>query len=155
MKYKLLVICIVMSICCCGCEKESNGNKVNSEELIEQIFDVSGVDYMIIEETNELSDKEYGGSYCVVLKVEKEDVASFITKLEGNYYKPEDVEAYSAPIKNVYGKELGENDTFYTRHSSVRRKLEGVNSMPKTCGFYIICSEKETGDYEIKMEYAE
>ena len=166
MNYKILVMCIVLVACCCGCGKEPNGkedmtnetesvNKGASEELIEQIFDISDIKYKIIEESNTLSDKEYGGSYSVVIKLEKEDVPSFIAQVEERYYIPEDIEEYSNPIWNTYGKELGERDTFYTRTSGVRRNLEGVESIPKSCGFYIICSEKTTGEYEVKMVYSE
>ena len=90
-----------------------------------------------------------------MIKLKKEEVTSFIVQVEERYYIPEDIEEYSNPIKNVYGKELGERDTFYTKTSSVRRALEGVEFIPKSCGFYIICSEKTTGEYEVKMVYCE
>ena len=166
MDYKILIICIALVACCCGCGKEPNGkedmtneiesvNKGASEELIEQIFDISDIKYKIIEETNALSNKEYGGSYSVVIKLEKEDVSTFIAKMEENYFIPEDITVYSNPIKNVYGKELDETDIFYTRMCGVRRTLEGVESIPMTCEFFIICSEKTTGEYEVKMVYCE
>ena len=126
-----VLMAIALAVCCCGCGKElaskEDMTKQNedvirqgSEELIEQIFDISEIKYKIIEESNSLSDKEY-----------------------------------SNPIWNTYGKELGERDTFYTTTSGVRRTLEGVESIPKSCGFCIICSEKTTGEYEVKMVYCE
>ena len=161
-----VLMAIALAVCCCGCGKElaskEDMTKQNedvirqgSEELIEQIFDISEIKYKIIEESNSLSDKEYGGSYSVVIKLEKEDVPSFIAQVEERYYIPENIEEYSNPIWNTYGKELGERDTFYTTTSGVRRTLEGVESIPKSCGFYIICSEKTTGEYEVKMVYCE
>lgn len=65
------------------------------------------------------------------------------------------IEFYSIPIRNIYGKDLGENDTFYYGLSSVRRTIEGVDMIPKTCAFWIICSEKDTGELEVLMEYTE
>lgn len=156
MNYKIIVICAALIVCCCGCSKNGiNGvNKVSSEELIEQFFLISEVEYSIIEELYELKDENYGGFYRVVIKVNQENVSDFIEKVEENYHIPEDIEWYSAPIMNVYGKELGEKDVFYTRASGVRRTIEGV-SIPKTCEFYIICSEKTNGDYEVLMDYSE
>lgn len=156
MNYKIIVICVALIVCCCGCSKNDiNGvNKASSEELIGQFFDIIDVEYTVIEEVYELSDKDYGGFYRVVIKVEQEDVPDFIEKMEEHYYIPENIKWYSNPIMNVYGKELGEKDIFYTRSSGVRRTIEGV-AIPKTCYFYVICSEKTNGDYEILMDYSE
>ena len=156
MNKKLLVVFMVMLItcyCCCGCS--SDKNIMTSEERIEQIFDISGVGYEVVAEENALSEKVYGGSYSVVLKVEKEYASEFIAKLEEGYYIPENVEEYENVIKNIYGKKLGETDMFYIRLAGPQREIEGKKSHPKTCGFYIICSKEITGEYEIKMKYDE
>ena len=124
---------------------------MTSEERIEQIFEISGVEYTIVEETNELDEKEYGGYYSVVLKVRQDKASAFIAKVEEHYSIPEETEVYKDLIN---GKDLGEGDTFYVKFDGPQRRIEGKPS-PKTCYFYIICSKKITGEYEIKMEYLE
>ena len=147
MRCKSMFFCIVLIICSCyaghGCKKKEN---IKSVEMIERIFGISEGEYTIIEEDNSLSEKEYGGGYCVKIKVEKEDVSSFIKKVE---------EKYSVSQNGYYGRDLGEGYTVYEWMGSVRRTIDKVDSVPKTCQIWIICCEKSSGEYEVKLEYYE
>ena len=127
----------------------------DAHELIPQIFDITNTEYEVLEEDYRLSAYEYGGSYKVLLKVDETNIEAFMNELEEKYYAPEDVEGYKNPIMNTFGKELGENDKFYTRVTSVKRVIEGQMSIPKSCGFYIVCSHTDNGAYEIMLDYVE
>lgn len=124
-------------------------NTLTTQEMIEKIFDIEGVEYTVVEEINELDDNEYGGGYAVVVKVDAENVSEFISKVEENYYISE---------YGYFGREAEENEIIYTRHSEVRRTLRGLSvfkSKPKTCSLYIICKQQANGDYEVIMDYVE
>ena len=162
-EHKLIIVCIifvllVLLVCmcqgiyiCCGFRDFDK----TTEEWIEQLFYISNVEYEVVEENNELDPREYGGGYRVELKVAKENASDFISKIEENYYIPEDIEYYQNPIVNVYGQELGEGDTFYYSMGAVRRDIKWESMVPKTCSFFIICSKKENGELYVIMEYAE
>ena len=160
MKYKLIIMCIALVTLFSGCKGTfiscgAGEDEKAADEWIEQLFYISNVEYEVVEENNELDPREYGGGYRVELKVAKENASDFISKIEENYYIPEDIENYQNPIVNVYGQKLGEGDTFYYSMGAVRRDIKWESMVPKTCSFFIICSKKENGELYVIMEYAE
>lgn len=64
-------------------------------------------------------------------------------------------EKYSVSQNGYYGRDLGEGYTVYEWMGSVRRTIDKVDSVPKTCQIWIICCEKSSGEYEVKLEYYE
>ena len=128
--------------------------KKDDRKLIEQFFDIKDIEYEIISVDNNLDNHEYGGSYSVNLKVKKEIFPDFLDEIDKFYAQPENDEDYSILIKNIYGKELKEEDLFYTRMGSVRREIMFVD-VTKTCVFYVIISPNEDGSYDVHLEYLE
>ena len=160
MKYKLMILCFIVVSLFSGCKGEvircgAGEDEKTADEWIEQLFYISNVEYEVVNEANELDSKEYGGGYRVDLKVDKDNALEFRRKIEENYYIPENIEYYRNPIMNVYGQELGEGDTFYYNMGAVRRTIEDVDMIPKTCGFYIVCSQQENGDLYVILNYSE
>ena len=160
MKYKLIIMCIALVTLFSGCKGTfiscgAGEDEKAADEWIEQLFYIGDVEYEVVNEANGLDPKEYGGSYRVELKVDKDNSLEFIAKIEENYYIPEDIECYRNPIMNVYGQELGEGDTFYYNIGAVRRTIKDADMIPKTCRFYIICSQQENGELYVILEYTE
>lgn len=162
MNCKLLIMCLIVLFCCAGCgkvnevtntESENYTNDRESMDLIEQIFNICDCNYQIIEENNKLSDKEYGGSYIVTLKVSKNNMTQFRQELEKHYSTPPYLEELNE--KNYYGEELGDNDMFYSTKTSVKRTIEVAEYIPKSCGIYITCTKANNGTYLVEMEYLE
>ena len=158
MKYREYICILFFLMCITGCS--NSGNIVSSTEetnlteictldeevirrQIAKIFDIENSVYSVVNEENGLLTYMYGGSYKVVINIEKDSIKSFFEELNTHYYKAQEVEGY---------EDMGEN--VYMRIGNVKRTIKNV-PIPKTCIYFISCIEKDDGGYRVYMEYLE
>ncbi|MBP3339050.1 MAG: hypothetical protein J6L69_06575 [Lachnospiraceae bacterium] len=140
----LIVLVLIVSILVWVLQRSNdsdNGDSAAStdEMLIEQFFDIENKQYEILDVWNNLDEKEYGGSYRVLLRVQEEDIQDFRDEVEEHYFQEKD----------------GKGDPFYTNLSSVKRNIPSAKWIPKTCNFFIYILSNEDGSYNVDMKYTE
>ena len=158
MKYKIFIGVIILIMCITGCSNTenivSNTEGTNLTEIctvdeeairrqIAKIFDIENSVYSVVNEENGLSPYMYGGSYKVVINIDKDNINAFFEDLNTYYFRAQEVEGY---------EDMGEN--VYMRIGNVKRTIKNV-SVPKTCIHFITCIEKDDGGYRVYMEYLE
>ncbi len=135
--------------------------QLSEGQLTYRLFNIKEGDYELVSRDNQLSKTKYGGSYTVVLKVNSNQMDTFIDEItEAGITEWPEEERNSiyviSQFEKFMGVEMGEDDYSYWGRSKPRRFIlfDSYNTQC-ACEYRVYFKHCGNGNYEVLLDYCE